>query len=211
MKDLKGLKFNRWLVVSISHKSKNNGWMWKCLCDCGNESTVGQAQLTGNHSKSCGCLRKEICSENKTHGMSNTPIYQRWVAMKTRCNNKENPTYGGKNIEYCTSWSSFENFYKDMGDSFHPELELDRIDVTLGYSKENCRWVNHNENNFNKNIQINNQTGKTGVSFREDLGKYRAYITVNRKQISLGVFDSFQEAVTARESAEIQYYGYNRP
>lgn len=210
--DLRGQKFNRLTVIEFSHIDKNNGAVWKCLCDCGNESFVATSQISLGHTKSCGCLRLEEASKSNTsHGMHNTKLYRRWAAMKRRCKNQDDPTYGGKGIRYDPSWESFENFYKDMQEGFNPELEIDRIDVTKGYSKENCRWVSHNENNFNKNIQSNNTSSKTGVSLHKPTGKFRAYITVNRKQINLGLYEHFEDAVAARVEAELEIYGYTRP
>lgn len=210
--DHKGKKFNRLTVIEYSHMDKNNGAMWKCLCDCGNESVVATSRLSKGLTKSCGCLRLEEANKSNTsHGQTNTAFYWRWAAMKNRCKDTGNPTYGGKGIEYTPEWESFEVFYKDMYEGFSEELELDRIDVTKGYSKDNCRWVSHNENNYNKNKQSNNISGKTGVNYLKKLGKFRAYITVDRKQINLGVFETFDEAVEAREKAEIELYGYNRP
>lgn len=210
--DLRGQKFNRLTVIEFSHMDKNNGAVWKCLCDCGNESFVATSQISLGHTKSCGCLRLEEANKSNTsHGMHNTKLYRRWASMKRRCKNQDDPIYGGKGIGYDPRWESFENFYKDMHEGFSPELEIDRIDVTKGYSKENCRWANHNENNFNKNIQPNNTSGKTGVSLHKPTGKFRAYITVNRKQINLGLYEHFEDAVSARVAAELEIYGYTRP
>ena len=39
---------------------------------------------------------------------------------------------------------------------------------------------------------------------------WRAYITINKKQISLGLFKNIKDVVTAREEAELKYYGYLR-
>ena len=210
--DLRGQKFNRLTVIEFSHIDNNNGAVWKCLCDCGNESFVATSRISLGHTKSCGCLRLEEANKSNTsHGMHNTKLYRRWASMKRRCKNQDDPIYGGKGIGYDPRWESFENFYKDMHEGFNPELEIDRIDVTKGYSKENCRWVNHNENNFNKNIQSNNTSSKTGVSLHKPTGKFRAYITVNRKQINLGLYEHFEDAVAARVAAELEVYGYTRP
>lgn len=209
--DLRGKVFHMLTVLEFSHMDKNNGAKWRCVCECGNESIVATSRLSKGHTKSCGCLRAlEASKVVKTHGMSKDLIYRRWASMKRRCNNEEDAVYGGKGIGYDPSWEIFENFYADMGEGFSEDLEIDRIDVTKGYSKENCRWVTHNENNYNKNKQPNNTTGKTGVSLAQDGIKYRAYINVNRKQIHLGVYDSFGAAVEARKKGEIKYYGYHR-
>lgn len=210
--NLKGLKFNMLTVIEYSHMDKNNGAIWDCLCDCGKSTLVATSRLSKGYTKSCGCLRLEEANKsNTTHGQINTPLYRRWASIKSRCKNLENPTYGGKGIQYDERWENFEAFYEDMAEGFSEYLEIDRIDVTEGYSKENCRWVTHNENNYNKNKQSNNISGKTGVSYIERLSKYRAYITVDGKQINLGIYSNIEDAIDARKAGELKYYGYNRP
>lgn len=133
--------------------------------------------------------------------------------MKQRCTNPKTTNfeiYGGRGITYAAEWEDFQKFYEDMKEGFQDDLELDRIDVHGNYCKENCRWVTHNENNFNKTIQCNNFTGKTGVCFSEKIGKYRAYITIDGKQKSLGTHYRLEDAIARRKEAEIKYYGYER-
>ena len=52
-----------------------------------------------------------------------------------------------------------------------------------------------------------NTSGITGVCFDEQSQKWCAQIHTNGKQIHLGSFHSFEDAVKAREAAEIKY-GY---
>jgi len=213
-KDLKGKIFNRLKVVEYSHMSVNNGAMWLCICECGSESIVGTSSLTLGHTKSCGCLHRESIKALAKHGMTDTPIYRCWASIKQRCNNPNTVNweiYGGRGISYDKNWESFDGFYTDMGETFEEGLEIDRINVNGDYCKENCRWVTHNENNYNKNKQSNNISGKTGVSYIERLSKYRAYITVDRKQINLGIYSNIEDAIEARKAGELKYYGYNRP
>lgn len=77
-----------------------------------------------------------------------------WKNLLQRCYNPENSqykNYGGRGLTVDASWiCSFENFYFDMNDSWREGLTLDRIDNDKGYSKENCRWITHAENNRNR-------------------------------------------------------------
>ena len=50
----------------------------------------------------------------------------------------------------------------------------------------------------------NSETGITGVSVWRD--KYRAYITVDRKQIHIGTFKKLEDAAKARKNAEERYF-----
>lgn len=59
-KDLTGLKFGSLTVLSLSHMDKRNGAYYKCLCDCGNETTVMGANLSSGKQKSCGCSRNYL-------------------------------------------------------------------------------------------------------------------------------------------------------
>lgn len=54
--DLTGKKFNKLLVLE---RAENIGKKvaWRCLCDCGNETTVEGYSLKTGQTKSCGCLR----------------------------------------------------------------------------------------------------------------------------------------------------------
>ena len=37
---------------------------WRCRCDCGNETIVGQTPLQSGKTKSCGCLQSETYRDN---------------------------------------------------------------------------------------------------------------------------------------------------
>lgn len=56
LKDYVGKKFN--MLTVIAYAGKWNGMHhWKCRCDCGNETIVGQTVLQTGRTKSCGCLK----------------------------------------------------------------------------------------------------------------------------------------------------------
>lgn len=101
---LTGLRFGRWLVLEqvrvrpgITH--------WRCRCDCGNESVVFAQTLREGHSRSCGCLQRELSSERaSTHALSGTSFYNRWCAIIGRCYNPNNTKfhrYGKRGIRMC--------------------------------------------------------------------------------------------------------------
>lgn len=192
---------------------KKEGFFGNFLCKCGKTKVLKIRQVVRKTIKSCGCYRLERLKEEAKHGMYGTPIYSRWQSIKSRCNDPTQisyPIYGGKGISYCKEWEEFINFYNDMKEGFSPELEIDRIDVNKNYYKENCRWITHEENNYNKTLQSNNTSGKTGVNFSKTFNKWRAYIEYNRKRIELGYFIEKEDAIQARLKAELQYYGYYR-
>ena len=62
--DITGQKFGRLTAVEITNKrSKSGDAYWKCLCDCGNYTTVPKSRVSSGNVKSCGCLVGELASE----------------------------------------------------------------------------------------------------------------------------------------------------
>lgn len=187
-----------------------------CKCDCGNPelTLVRTNNLASGNTSSCGCVGEE---SRKTHGMSNTRTYQIHEGMLRRCNCPQQlgyENYGGRGIKVCERWNpllggSFENFFEDMGEA--PDgMSLDRIDYNGDYCKENCRWATNSVQGYNKRLDPNNTSGKSGVSWYNQNQKWSAEIHVNNKHIRLGMFTNFEDAVKAREAAELEYYGWNK-
>ena len=67
------------------------------------------------------------------------------------------------------------------------------------------------DNSRNQKIRSVNTSGVTGVSWRENRQSWRAYITIDGKQQSLGHFKNFDDAVVARLKAELKYFGEFAP
>lgn len=57
-----------------------------------------------------------------------------------------------------------------------------------------------------KEANQNNRTGHIGVCWREPVHKFYAYIMVNRKQISLGLYEKLDDAIAARKAGEGKYF-----
>lgn len=81
----------------------------------------------------------------------------------------------------------------------------------LDNRKCNLRPCSSQENCMNKGIQSNNSSGFPGVSYKKDKNKWKAYISINRRQIYLGYFDCIEDAIKARKQAEIDYFGEFSP
>ena len=84
-------------------------------------------------------------------------------------------------------------------------LTIDHINRNpLDNRKCNLRVCTQFINNQN---QSHNTSGKVGVSYCKRDKMYKSYIKVNGKQISLGMYKDFDNAVNARIKAEIKYFG----
>lgn len=149
--DLTGLQVGRLTVQSLDTGTVRRSWL--CLCECGNTTVVPTAKLKSGHTKSCGCLQRDTRGKSlKTHGMSETRIYQVWRYMLNRCYNVNVDAYyryGGRGIKVAPEWHAFEQFYADMGDP--PEGgTLERINSDADYSAANCKWATVREQARNR-------------------------------------------------------------
>ena len=178
--DLTGQQFGYWTVTgpfrSVPRPSGGSPrTQWFCTCECATTRWVDATNLRGGVSTNCGCKKRYICGKgspaalgaaraNTKHGMSQTTIYHRYQAMMQRCYDtgcKEYKWYGAKGITVCEQWKgSPTNFIADMGPSFFEGGSLERNDVTLGYSPENCRWIPRREQNWNKRNTIRLPNGE---------------------------------------------------
>ena len=57
--------------------------------------------------------------------------------------------YGAVGVTVCDRWRIFENFLADMGES-PSGLSIDRVDSSVGYAPENCRWASRQVQNENR-------------------------------------------------------------
>ena len=163
-----GKRFGRLVVLDLDHvREKNRNSWWKCRCDCGREVVVYRGSLTSGDSISCGCYHREHVRDfPKTHGMSSTPLYSTWSGMVQRCTNpnaKNYERYGGRGVTVCSEWDDFKNFHDwAVTHGYEQGLTIDRKDNDLGYSPDNCRWVDRitqqNNTRRNKLVTFNGET-----------------------------------------------------
>ncbi len=162
--DLTDQTFSRLKVTALTEIMSSTGSrVWVCECECGNIVNVRSDLLRSGGVRSCGCLKVEALKNRATHAASRSTEYASWVAMKARCNNPNSSKYymyGARGITICPTWvNSFENFIKDMGAKPSKAHTIERLDGSLGYSKENCIWAD-------KETQSNNTRLNRAITYQ---------------------------------------------
>lgn len=210
-----GKRFGKLVVLSFEKYEKYQSF-WKCLCDCGKETIGSRSNLTSSTKTSCGCARKGAQKKTMVFSEKEAYTYETWHNMKRRCydvNFTHYNYYGGAGVTVCERWlepdgKGFRNFLEDMGE--RPEgMSLNRINSVNLYSKETCEWANKQSQAFDQKKRKNNTSGKTGVSWDKRRERWVATIDFN-KPIYLGSFVNIEDAILAREAAEMKYHGFTK-
>lgn len=87
-----------------------------------------------------------------------------------------------------------------------PDGEIDHINGNRTDNRiKNLRAVSSSENSKNSSVPRTNTSGVVGVYWNTRDARWLAQIKVSRKQIYLGQFRDFDDAVKARKEAEKKY------
>lgn len=183
---------------------------WECLCACGAAKVIKSSGLKKGAS-SCGCQYSR-----ETHGHTtnadHSPTFTSWHAMMQRClneNHQSYQTYGAIGITVCEAWKDFTKFLLDMGS--RPEgTSLNRVKGANIYSLETCEWATYSVQAYDQKKRVTNKSGVIGVCWDKAQGKWEAYISVDKKKISLGFHENLEDAAHARKVAELKYYGFTK-
>ena len=237
--DLTGRKFGHLTVIKqvedyiwINKKGREiHIAQWLCECDCENHTLIEVLgnQLKQKNTQSCGCWQKELAA---ARGSANAKYNKYDISGEYGIGWTSNT-----NVEFYFDISDYDKikdycwFELISSTGYHALVSRDKstkklIKMHYLIFGKYCDHINHNpldnrttnlraatqqENIQNKSKQKNNTSDIIGVNFRKDRNKWRAYITVDSKQIFLGNFDNKEQAIKARLDAENIYYGEFAP
>lgn len=200
--DRTGQTFGKLKVMEQAGRDKSKKVLWRCKCECGNETVVISGSLVTGNTTSCGCI-----VPNLKHGGTGRGSYNTWRAMMRRCYNtqdKDYPRWGGKGIAVHAAWHEYVTFAKEMGEPTGSET-LDRIDPAGNYAPGNVRWAAPTMQSRNIGVPRTSKTGITGVLFHNK--RYYATVTVKKKKYYSKMCATIEEAAAARKELERIHWG----
>ena len=150
-KDITGEQFGRLTVTGFAER-KGYRLFWNANCSCGGKTVVESSSLKSGHTRSCGCLCREVNSViHRNYDLidgavaSDHPLFFTWANMIDRCYNVKSgrySRYGKRGISVALRWrNSFHAFVEDMGPKPTPSHTLDRKFNDGDYAPANTRWA----------------------------------------------------------------------
>lgn len=224
--DLCGRKFGKLTVISrgpdkIDKRGKSLV-QWHCKCDCGKEKIVLGTSMKGGLVKSCGCLGKqshllatEACRRHNTfdlsgdYGIGYTAQNQKFYFDLEDYNKLSNHYWSVNNNGYmiCAAGCVRILMHRFLLNIIDENVDVDHIAHNkTDNRKEMLRIVTRTQNQMNLSLKSNNSSGVTGVNYDARSEKWVARIGKEKRRIHLGVFDKFDDAVSARKTAEGKYF-----
>lgn len=156
--DITGRRYGRLVVLEYVGTKRNMGRIWRCLCDCGQETLVSRGHLhdtdqnVSKSVRSCGCLATEI---RKQRGHALKPSRPSGEASLRSFYGLYRRNAQIRNLDFDLSEDDFRRltsqccYYcgalpsKEVGrNAYNGKYVcngIDRIDNTLGYTLDNVR------------------------------------------------------------------------
>lgn len=199
---MKGKKFGRLTVIQEEGKSKQGSYLWRCRCDCGNETVVSGSHLRSGHTKSCGCYGREQIRRREKDLTGKR--FGRLTVIKPA--EKENKGRGywlcqcdcGKQV-ICYKENLCGGITRSCG-CLLAETRKKNMKKAIHFVDGTCvEKIAFSVRNPSKD------ESQKGVYKREN-GKWRAAIGFKGKVYNLGTFSKYEDAVQARLKAQNQLY-----
>ena len=191
-KDLTGMRFGRLVAVEpTGQRGRNGGTVWRCACDCGNETLAVSTQLTQGYKKSCGCWGRPALKEYVGQRFGSLTVTEyagkkggahQW---RCRCDCGNETVVGQTNLQ--RGWTKSCGCLQREAQRENLQL-IDGTSVTMLVSHKGA-------------LLPGNKSGCTGV-YQNKRGKWIAQITFKGKTYHLGSFAEKGDAIQARKRGE---------
>ena len=191
LKDFVGKRFG--MPTVLEYAGKRDGMhRWRCLCDCGKESIVGQTLLQSGKTKSCGCNGYPPMEDltGRVFGKLTVLEQAEWKngtsywRCRCECGNETTVRYAYLITGHTKSCGCLQR-----------EAILDNLCLVDGTSVTKLEAMRGRR-------LSSNTSGYTGVYWNAKNQKWAAQITFRNKTYYLGTYDKIEDAVKARKRGE---------
>lgn len=229
-RDISGMQFGHLTAIEPTGEKHRKDYVWRCKCQCGKEVTYPATRLLTGNTISCGCVRTEnlkvynkyIEGTSLRQSMEERVYSTRSHSGYTGVTAKRGKwqayiCYKGQNISL-GSYTRLEDAVKARARGkelvqmdamglldFYEELHKDdpaqprRADIKIQHKEEKTE---DQPVSLMRAKRSNNTSGYPGVHRKRS--KWAARITHQKQTYHLGVFETYEEAVAARQRAEAQ-------
>lgn len=191
LKDFIGKRFG--MLTVLEYAGKQEGMhRWRCRCDCGRETVVGQTLLRSGKTKSCGCggnlpredLTGHVFGKLTVLGPAEHSDSGEFWRCQCQCGR-----------ETVVRYTSLKNGHTKSCGCLQKETLRSNLRLIDGTS------VTLLEAGRNRTISTNT-SGCTGVYRQSKTGKWAAQIGFKNKTYYLGAYDKKEDAIKARKRGE---------
>lgn len=210
-------------------------YYWECECSCENHThmVLSTSDLIHGRSLSCGCAGEDKALRGHPNRKRNEYDLTGEYGIGWTTNTHKEFYFDLEDYDKIKDYTWFEHnpildyvvlvgnkiggrvrgktvrFNQAIGCKGWDHINHDTFDNR----KENLRPCTQHQNTFNAKKKKNNTSGVTGVQEQKNCSKkrWKAVIMLNRKNISLGSYETFEEAVKARLEGEKKYFGEFAP
>ena len=229
LKNLIGMQFGRLTVLERADNAKDGSSRWLCQCNCEEHNTgiVSGRNLNSGHTKSCGCIRKEITQnlrpfnkydlDSKEYGIGYTNKGEEFYfdkedydLIKDYCWNAKNDgrIYTVRNKKHILMHVLIMNDVEKTNE----QIFIDHEDgVPYNNRKYNLRPCTPAQNTHNRHFSPYNTSGVMGVWYDKSRNKWIASLKEGNQYRLHKRFTDINDAIIARLKAEKEYYGDNAP
>ena len=221
--DITGNRYGKLTVLERYGYADNKKITWLCKCDCGKTSIVIGSNLTSGRTRSCGCMsgRKFDSSgikrymvntydlQSKEYGIGKTSSDVEFYFNKEDYDKIKDINWHMSSNGYIQSSAPSIKMHRLIMDEIPQNMYVDHINHDKTDNRKcNLRIVSNSQNQQNKIVETN--SGRAGVSWHKGKKLWFAHICLNGKLKHLGAFSKKDDAIKAREEAEVLYFGEYR-
>lgn len=229
-KDIAGKQFGYLTAIEPTGEKHRKDFIWRCVCKCGREVEYPATRLLTGNTLSCGCLKSEhFQAVNKYYGgtslrqsleekVHSTKAVSGYTGVTTKGGKwKAYIRYKGQNISL-GCYTKLEDAVKARARGkelvqmdalglldFYEELHKDDPELPNRDKVRQMQKTHILETPNGPRVRAtrnNNTSGYPGVHRKRE--KWAAKITYQKVTYQLGVFASIDDAVAARQTAELR-------